>query len=168
MRQNKNFILGMLVIPLALCALGIAFGGTVSTPNTFVAGTPAVAAEVNANFSAHQAAINDNDARIAALEALLPVVQAESSLRIVRGSINADGTIFGGEGFTVSAGDPGIYTIFFDTPFADVPTIVLSHFVDVGWTANNGYSEAGEFDVIMVDPMGNDADGNFEFVAVGN
>lgn len=37
-------------------------------PNTFSAGTPAVADEVNANFSAVETAVNDNDGRIAALE----------------------------------------------------------------------------------------------------
>lgn len=33
-------------------------------PNTFTAGTPAVAAQVNANFSAVKTAVDDNDARI--------------------------------------------------------------------------------------------------------
>ena len=62
MRNSRTFVLGMLVVPLALCGLGLAFASSVSTPNTFVAGTPALASEVNANFAAHQAAINGNDA----------------------------------------------------------------------------------------------------------
>lgn len=37
-------------------------------PNDFVAGTPAVAVEVNANFAAVEVAVNDNAARVAALE----------------------------------------------------------------------------------------------------
>jgi hypothetical protein len=51
-------------------ALGLAFAGavalagSVSVPNTFVGGTPAVADEVNANFSAVETAVNDNDSRI--------------------------------------------------------------------------------------------------------
>ncbi len=51
-------------------AIGIAaIAGPITTPNTFTAGTPARAAEVNANFSAVASAVNDNDARIGALEA---------------------------------------------------------------------------------------------------
>ena len=39
-----------------------------TTPNEFSAGTAAVAAEVNVNFAAVETAVNDNDARIGALE----------------------------------------------------------------------------------------------------
>jgi len=46
-----------------------------SVPNTFSAGSKAVAAEVNENFSAVSAAVNDNDSRIAALEAALSTLQ---------------------------------------------------------------------------------------------
>ena len=46
-----------------------AIAGSVSTPNTFVAGDTAQASEVNGNFAAHETEINDNDARIASLEA---------------------------------------------------------------------------------------------------
>lgn len=62
MRNSRTFVLGMLVVPMALCGLGLAFASSVSTPNTFVSGAPALASEVNANFAAHEAAINDNDA----------------------------------------------------------------------------------------------------------
>jgi hypothetical protein len=47
-----------LVIPLAVAA------GTVTVPNTFTNGTAADAGEVNANFDAVEAAVNDNDSRI--------------------------------------------------------------------------------------------------------
>ncbi len=63
-RDYSSFTIGMLVLPLGLVGLGVALASSVSTPNTFVGGTTAVAAEVNANFAAHEAAINDNDARI--------------------------------------------------------------------------------------------------------
>lgn len=49
---------------------------SVSIPHTFVAGTPAVAAEVNACFTAVKTAVDDNDARIAALESALADLQA--------------------------------------------------------------------------------------------
>ncbi|HLT91819.1 MAG TPA: hypothetical protein VKZ85_12840 [Woeseiaceae bacterium] len=54
---------------LALGAVGTAGAGPVEDLLTFTAGTPAKADEVNANFAAVAEAVNDNDARIAALEA---------------------------------------------------------------------------------------------------
>ena len=44
------------------------WAGQVTIPNSFSAGTPASAAQVNGNFGAVTTAVNDNDARIAALE----------------------------------------------------------------------------------------------------
>ena len=46
----------------------VAMAGQVGPMNSFTAGSPAVAADVNANFSEHTAQINDNDARIAVIE----------------------------------------------------------------------------------------------------
>lgn len=47
---------------------GVARAGTVTGLTTFTAGTQAKAAEVNGNFSAVKAAVDDNDARVTALE----------------------------------------------------------------------------------------------------
>ena len=63
------------VTALVACALlalapGSAVADPVTTPNTFTSGSPAVASEVNANFLAFEAAVNDNDAKIEALLAL--------------------------------------------------------------------------------------------------
>ena len=54
---------------LAALASDSADADPVTTPNTFTSGSPAVAAEVNANFLAFETAVNDNDARIEALRA---------------------------------------------------------------------------------------------------
>ncbi len=51
-------------IVLASMVVTQAYAGQVTVPNTFVSGTKAKASEVNANFSAVQQGINDNDARI--------------------------------------------------------------------------------------------------------
>ena len=61
MKSQKSFVLGMLVLPLAFTALGLAVASSVDTPHIFVSGTPALASEVNENFAAHQEAINNND-----------------------------------------------------------------------------------------------------------
>jgi len=55
------------VIPLSASA------GTLSLPHTFANGTPADADQVNANFAAGQAAVNDNDGRISTLESGIQV-----------------------------------------------------------------------------------------------
>lgn len=47
----------------------IAFGSSVTIPYNFFSGTPARAAEVNANFAAVKSAVDDNDARITAITA---------------------------------------------------------------------------------------------------
>ncbi|MCF6300676.1 MAG: hypothetical protein L3J52_06120 [Proteobacteria bacterium] len=46
-------------------------------PNTFTANTPAVAAQVNANFAAVEVSVDDNDSRLDALEALVTQLQTD-------------------------------------------------------------------------------------------
>ena len=58
---------------------GFALAGPVTTPNTFTSGSPAVAAEVNDNFSAFEAAVNDNDTRVSTLETDIETVQARNA-----------------------------------------------------------------------------------------
>lgn len=53
-----------------------AVAGELAVPNVFTAGDPAVAAEVNENFSATATAVDDNDARIEALEAKVSALEA--------------------------------------------------------------------------------------------
>ena len=79
MKDKNGFVLGMIVVPLTLVGIGVTYASSVVTPNLFVAGTTAVAAEVNANFAAHAAAINDNDSRITTLEGAGPVNHTMSS-----------------------------------------------------------------------------------------
>lgn len=57
----------ILTILVLVAVPGISFSRSVTTPNTFTAGTTAVAASVNANFVELEAGIDDNDLRIDAL-----------------------------------------------------------------------------------------------------
>lgn len=66
----------MIKKPMSILVVGMSLGGwlnlavasSVSLPNTFTAGTKAVAAQVNANFTAVITATDDNNKRIATLE----------------------------------------------------------------------------------------------------
>jgi len=51
----------------------VTWAGSVTLPFTFSAGTTARASEVNANFAAVKTAVDDNHARITALETITPV-----------------------------------------------------------------------------------------------
>jgi len=51
--------------------------GQATIPNAFTSGTAAVAAQVNANFDAVKIAVDDNDARITALENTIATLQAQ-------------------------------------------------------------------------------------------
>lgn len=61
---------------ILLTAFSSTHAGEVTIPNTFTADTPAIAAEVNANFTAVKTAVDDNDSRMAALETALAALQA--------------------------------------------------------------------------------------------
>lgn len=51
------------------------------------------------------------------------VTSGVENLRTIRGTVNADGTIAAGSGFTVTKGAAGVYTINFSTAFAAVPSV---------------------------------------------
>ncbi len=64
---------------MGLGAIGTVTAGNVTIPNTFSSGTPAVAAEVNANFNALATEVNDNDSRITTNSNDLATLQATVS-----------------------------------------------------------------------------------------
>ena len=69
--MNKQ-ILKSVVFSFAVVG-AVAFASNVTLPNAFTAGTPARAAEVNANFAAVKTAVDDNHARITALATVPPI-----------------------------------------------------------------------------------------------
>jgi hypothetical protein len=79
-RPFAAWLAGMVVVvghlPLAAAEVDI--------PYTFSPGRPAIAAEVNANFAALDAAVDDNAARVLALESAAATDRQVFSLRLVR------------------------------------------------------------------------------------
>jgi len=88
--QIRLFLIVSLVVSLAVSNAG---ADSVSIPNTFVAGDPAVANEVNQNFSAVAGAVNDNDTRITANTAAIANNSAVISEHDERITENANGII---------------------------------------------------------------------------
>jgi hypothetical protein len=87
--KSRSIFLILLQTTLLLGLLWTkAWAGSVTLPHSFTAGTPAVAAEVNTNFTAIETEMNDNDSRIAALESALTALQARvSSLEAANSSL---------------------------------------------------------------------------------
>jgi len=83
--SNTRTTTWLVVIPavcIVLAAVGITHASQANIPNTFVGGTPALAAEVNANFAALKAAIDDNDSRLGSLETALGGLVADQLVRV--------------------------------------------------------------------------------------
>ena len=68
MKSTTRWLSGLAAGALLAASIRLV-AGPVSVPNAFTSGTPARAADVNANFSAVATAINDNSSRLSSLEA---------------------------------------------------------------------------------------------------
>jgi trimeric autotransporter adhesin len=85
----KTFITAV-IVNLSLIAMPTAFAGEVVGLNSFTAGTPARAANVNDNFTAVKTAVDDNHARIALLEtANTALAAANAALQTDNTTLNA-------------------------------------------------------------------------------
>jgi len=166
MDMLRNAALTFASLSLAL-ASPLAWSQAFSVPNTFAAGTPATAADVNANFSATAAAINGKQNLVTGT---CPTGQ---SIR----AINANGSVvcqplsfFGGDG---SAGN---LTVATNTSWSATPP-VNPNFANI--TINGGQTLtvpagttircSGTFTnngILAVDP-GATSDGNFAALAAG-
>ena len=87
----------------------------------------------------------------------------EESLRIIRGSVDTNGNVLIGSGFTVQLGDPGHYTINFNTRFSAVPTVTVS--VDIGFVRTS--CTANSCSVLTLSTIPNFASLSFNFIAAG-
>lgn len=126
-------ILGVMVCLVFLTSFNV-WAGALTIPNTFVANDPAVAADVNENFTAVETAVDDNNSRITAVESgkqnrVTGICASGYSIR----QINADGSVVceldtdtnsGGDITSVTAGQgltgggtSGAVTLYPDTSY---------------------------------------------------
>ncbi|MHC4958526.1 MAG: hypothetical protein ACYTGN_09125 [Planctomycetota bacterium] len=159
MELSKRFKWTAVCAALAFFVVEAVFAGPVTIPHTFSSGTAAVAAEVNANFSAVRTAVNDNDGRIAALE------NAASGLRTIVGHVKRDGTILSGTGFTVRK-DTGSYTIEWDQMFTTAP-FVIGVTDESGGTILTSYFPQGSEPYYSTYVIFEIANKDFRFIAIG-
>ena len=85
---NTGHILKLFWMVVGVLCASMAVAGELTVPNQFSNGQATSASEMNANFSAVESAVNDNDQRISQLEGNGPVVFQGFS----------DGTMNGGQG----------------------------------------------------------------------
>jgi hypothetical protein len=108
------------------------------------------------------------------------VAVGEENLRIIRGTILADGSIHAGSGFTVTKGDTGFYQINFSTAFSARPSVVATwKYPDSGddfdstGTSSNVYTicaiavDTNRCKIKVQGTSGGAIDRAFEFMAVG-
>jgi len=118
MKSTKIFLLsiaGMLFLSQQINATEL------TVPNTFSSGTPAVAADVNANFDAVKSAVDDNDSRLVAVEAMLVSMQASlntanetiASLQAELNTVQANEVLNLGGIVTVGPDANGYQTVLF-------------------------------------------------------
>ena len=102
----------------------LALAGDLNVPHSFTAGTPAQAAQVNANFSAVETAVDDNDARIAALDAL--VVTLQSKITTLQNQHNSQQTAINAiQGSNVMSIDPYIRLVDIIDPNNGAPYVTV-------------------------------------------
>lgn len=72
------------------------------------------------------------------------IAQTEEQLRMIRGTVKADGSKLEGSGFTVTRDRTGVYDVTFSTAFTDRPTVVVSQqFPDDNHTSGGKISDTG-------------------------
>jgi hypothetical protein len=88
---------------------------------------------------------------------------SEETLRIIRGAVDQNGSVLLGSGFSVQQGQPGDYTINFNTPFSGIPVVTIS--ADVGFAHIT--CTASACSVLTLNTIPNAASLGFNFIAAG-
>ncbi len=100
----------------------------------------------------------DNDTEWADTSATAPT--------IIRGHVNADGTIANGDGFTVDHPSTGLYELTFDSAFPDDPVVVATAYEDKRNASVAGSSLSTTGATILTDSGGTLENRPFFFIAI--
>ncbi|MHC4959071.1 MAG: hypothetical protein ACYTGN_11925 [Planctomycetota bacterium] len=154
---------------VVLFVLEAALAGPVTVPNTFQANTPAVAAEVNANFDAVATAINDNDTRIGGLGTRVDNLESITSedLGIFRGVVKADRTVHAGTGFSVSTFGTGNYVVDFSPTFSGAAAFAVTPYSKDVHSQSIQLSGTTAANISFFDSDGAAVDSAFSIIAIG-
>lgn len=87
-------------------------------------------------------------------------------IRTIRGTVNSDGTIAAGEGFSVTKGATGVYDVNWTTAFSAAPSVVVSAGAGGGGIGQTAATTA-DCEVVMRGLGGSVADVQFTFIAEG-
>lgn len=156
--QQRITTTALCLFTVLLVMIQISFADTVSIPNTFVNGTVADADEVNANFAAVKAAVNDNDSSISASQSSINSIQ--SSVNNLLNSISPTGNgtleIESGSGsfrivnFPASSKSTVVKAVFNGInagPQVRFTDSRRSEFIDIGLDGAGNFVIENEFDI---------------------
>ena len=99
---------------------------------------------------------------------IIPVANIQGLPNVVTGSVNANGSIAAGSGFTVSHGGTGVYTVTFGTgrAFSADPNVKLTVAANQPMSSPELTAVSGSaFTAVFVDPGNVAADCAFQFEA---
>ena len=146
----RHAIKWLLAFPFLVVVL---IGSAYTITNTFSSGTTAVASQVNANFSAAKTAIDDNDSRITALEAVDTSAELRGVLTDETGTgaaVFAGGAIGAATATTPSVDDND--TSVATTAFVQAETVAAG---DVTGTLGSGLTIGSNAVALSTDTTGN-------------
>lgn len=148
----------------AITTAKIASGVNLSAGTLSATGNAAIAGNATIGLVGGTATLKVNDK---------PVPVGEESLRIIRGSVNADGTIALGSGFNIQGATPGFaaWQVNFTPPFSATPTVLVSDYLSTdGYHAVVVGSEpatANSFRCYYTMFNNNPTRRGFSFIAIG-
>jgi len=104
------------------------------------------------------------------LNVVVSNTNATNSLAIIRGCVDASGSIISGEGFTVSRPATGTFNITFSSAFADLPAVIATPATSGDTATRVGSSPAPSTSTVTIYVGSSNATPNnfpFNFIAIG-